>query len=138
VRLPVRVAQLLLVGYAALLAVAVFSPSNQDQSEMVVWLGGVLHDWGAPPRWIEFGRLEIIMNAAIVAPLTFLAVAVRPSWTWRDWTALGFLVSGAVELVQAVLLSGRQASFSDVVANTLGALLGAVVGKLVFRPHRRR
>ena len=41
------------------------------------------------------------------------------------------------ELVQAVLLSGRQASFSDVVANTLGALLGAVIGKLVFRPHRR-
>jgi VanZ family protein len=137
VRLPVRVAQLLLVVYAVLLAVAVFSPSNHDQSQMVLWLGRVLHDRGVPVRWTTFSRLEVAMNAAIVAPLTFLAVAVKPSWSWRDWTAIGFLVSGGVELVQAVLLSGRHASFSDVVANTLGALLGAVLGRLVFRPRRR-
>ncbi len=135
-RLPVRIAQLLLAVYAVLLAVAVFSPSNHDQSQMVLWLGRVLHDWGVPVKWTTFGRLEVAMNAAIVAPLTFLAVAVKPSWSWRDWTALGFVVSCAVELVQLVLLSGRQASFSDVVANTLGAFVGAVLGRLVFRPRR--
>jgi VanZ family protein len=71
------------------------------------------------------------MNAAIVAPLTFLASLSWPLWSWRDWTAVGFLGAVAVELTQGLLLPDRQAAFSDIVANTAGALVGAVVGALV-------
>jgi VanZ family protein len=53
---------------------------------------------------------------------------VRPSYSWRDWTAFGFCLACLVELLQGLLLPGRHASFSDVVANTLGALLGALLG----------
>ena len=41
----------------------------------------------------------------------------------------GFLGAMAVELAQGLLLPGRQASFSDVVANGAGALLGALLAK---------
>jgi VanZ family protein len=65
-----------------------------------------------------------------------LAGLAWPSYSWRDWTALAFLGAVCVEVTQAVLLSGRQATFSDVVANTAGALVGAVLIQMV-RPMLR-
>ena len=56
-----------------------------------------------------------------------------PRTTWRDWTAYGFLFSAAIELTQALLLPSRSARFDDIVANTLGALVGAVFVALVRR-----
>jgi VanZ family protein len=126
-----RLAGVLLVVYSCLLLVAVLSPTNSDQSAMVVWLEHVLARLGLPG--VTFGRLEVLLNAAIVAPVSFLGSLLRPRSTWRDWTAGGFVVASAVEIIQLVVLPGRQASFSDVVANTGGALLGALVMGAVRR-----
>lgn len=131
-----RHAKVLLVVYAVLLAVALFSPTSDRQSGAVVWLGDVLDAVGAPARLVSFNRLEVLMNAAIVAPLTFLAAVVWPRLDWRDWTALGFVAALGVELVQGLVLPGRQAAFSDVVANTAGALAGALLIALI-RPMLR-
>lgn len=54
-----------------------------------------------------------------------------PRSNWRDWTAIGFVLSGAVEVIQALALDGRSATFVDVVANTLGAFLGAIAVRAV-------
>ncbi len=116
-----------LVIYLVLLAVALLAPTNTDQSSMVMWLIHLLVRGGASPRPLGFSRMEFVMNVAIIAPATFMASLLWPRWTWRDWTAAGFVVSGAVELIQALLLPHRDGSFSDVVANTLGATLGAVL-----------
>jgi glycopeptide antibiotics resistance protein len=124
-----RPAFVLLVVYSALLLIAVLSPSSHDQSHAVFWLGYRLQDLGM--RAATFTRLEVVMNGVIVAPVTFLASFVWPRHSWRDWTAFGFLASVAVEAVQGLLLSGRHASFSDVVANTAGAMVGALLARLV-------
>lgn len=130
------VARILLGVYSVLLALALFSPSSQVQSSAVVHLGSVLSSLGVPEKLVTFPRLEVLMNAAIVAPLTFLASLSWPSWSWRDWTAAGFLGAVAVELAQGLLLPDRQAAFSDVVANTAGAMVGAVVGALIVAALR--
>ncbi len=131
-----RHAKVLLAVYAVLLAVALFSPTSGRQSGAVVWLGQVLGAVGVPARLVSFHRLEVLMNAAIVAPLTFLAALVWPRFGWRDWTALGFVAAVGVEMVQGLVLPGRQAAFSDVVANTAGALAGALLLTLI-RPMLR-
>ncbi len=126
---------IVLAVYTALLLVALLAPTSDEQSGMVTWVGGVMADLGLP-RWLSnYKRLEVVMNALIIAPVSFLGSMLRPSISWRDWTAYGFAASMAVEAIQLTLLPGRQASFSDVVANTLGALLGAVafqVGRAVM------
>jgi VanZ family protein len=129
-----------LAVYGILLAVALLAPTSTDQAGMVRWLGRVLGGSGAPPYFTGFDRLEVLSNAAIVAPVSFLGSFLRPSYRWRDWTAWGFVVSFTVELVQMLLLPERHASYSDVVANTLGALLGAMLAACVFavRPGVRR
>jgi glycopeptide antibiotics resistance protein len=126
-RWVVRHAGALLGVYMVLLAIALFSPSSEQQSGAVVWLEGLLRLIGAPQELTSFDRLEVLMNAVIVAPATFLASLVLPQYGWRDWTCFGFVAAVTVEGAQGLLLPGRQASFSDVVANTAGALAGAVL-----------
>ena len=131
-----RLAGAVLVVYSLLLLLAVLSPSSSDQSSMVQWLGRLLEDLGVPGALVTFNRLEVVMNAVIVAPVTFLGSMVRPRLTWRDWTAWGFAAAASVETIQLVVLPGRHASFSDVVANTGGALLGALAMVVVRRVLR--
>jgi glycopeptide antibiotics resistance protein len=123
---PTRVVGAVLLIYTVLLLLAVLSPTNSDQGHMVLWLAQRLQDVGVPAAIATFHRLEVVLNALIVAPVSFLGSFLRPRLSWRDWTAYGFVASVAVEMIQLVVLPGRQASFSDVVANTGGALLGAV------------
>jgi glycopeptide antibiotics resistance protein len=127
----VRHAKILLAAYSVLLVLAVFSPSSDQQSGAVLWLSGVLDGWGLPAGLASFTRLEVVMNAVIVAPASFLAGLAFPRFNWRDWTCIGFVASLTVEAVQGLLLPGRVASFSDVVANTAGALVGAVALRAV-------
>ena len=127
------VASAALAVYAVALVVALLAPTSTDQAGMVSWLGGVLGELGAPGPLTRFDHLEVLMNALIVAPVSFLGSVVRPSLGWRSWTALGFATSVAVELIQWQLLPDRHASLSDVVANTLGALLGATAFLAVRR-----
>ena len=129
-------ARILLAVYSVLLALALFSPLSQQQSSAVAHLGSLLDSLGAPSRLVTFPRLEVVMNAAIVAPVTLLGSLSWPSWSWRDWTAAGFVAAVAVELAQGLLLPDRQAAFSDIVANTIGAMVGAVVVALL-RPMLR-
>lgn len=126
-----------LVVYLVLLAIALLAPTNTDQSSMVSWLSDWLIRFGVSPRVVSFPRMEFVMNVAIIAPATFLASMLWPRWTWRDWTAAGFVASGVVELTQAALLPHRDGSFSDIVANTLGAMLGAALSVGVRSLARR-
>lgn len=129
-----RVGVLLLL-YVLVLGAVLFSPSAHVQTSLV--------DDGAralrlvlPDSWVGFGPVEIAMNAVIIAPLTFLASMAWPRFRWQDWTTYGFIGATTVELLQGLLLSGRTASFSDIVANTAGALLGAVLARH-WLPSRR-
>jgi glycopeptide antibiotics resistance protein len=122
-----RLARAALVGYAALTAVALLWPSSDVQSQVVQALSDALGSLGVPDRLVGFDRLEVLMNAVIMVPLGFLGSAVFLGTGWRTWAAYGFVGSLVVELLQALVLPARQASWSDVVANTLGLLTGAML-----------
>ena len=128
-----RHAKGLLVLYGLFLVFALLSPTSGVQSDAVSWLGRVLGGVGASDAITGQRRLEFVMNAVIIAPVPFLGALLLPRYSWRDWTAVGFVGSALVELTQGLLLSGRSPTFIDVVANTLGALLGAGSAALVRR-----
>ncbi|QWZ08094.1 VanZ family protein [Nocardioides panacis] len=131
-----RVAGLLLSVYLVLLLVALLAPESGRQTEAVYWLQHLLARVGVDGPQVTYDRLEVVGNALIVVPVALLGSEIRPAWSWRDWTALAFLGSLAVETVQGLLLPDRQAAFSDVVANTVGALAGALLFRLL-RPMLR-
>ena len=128
-----------LVVYSVVLAIALLAPTSGTQSEMASWVSDVGIRLGFSPETASQERAEFLCNAAILAPVSALGSLVWPRTTWRDWTAYVFVIASAVELVQGVVLASRTASWSDVGANTLGGLLGAVavlVIRQLSRPRR--
>ena len=114
-----------IVIYSALLGVALLAPTSGTQSTMASWASD-LGTWiGFSTETANQGRAEFLCNVAIVAPVSALGSLVWPRTTWRDWTAYTFLLAGIVELTQGLVLSSRTASYVDIVANTLGGLVGA-------------
>jgi VanZ family protein len=82
-----------------------------------------------PRYWTGF---DVAVNVAAYVPLGVLIVfslypAIRGVWAVLLATALGVLVSGAMESVQT-LLPNRVASNLDLLTNSAGALLGALLG----------
>jgi VanZ family protein len=87
----------------------------------------------------RIGRKDALDNLVLFMPVGFFAAL----W-WRSkprpvvWAAsLAFTVSFAIEMTQLVFPIDRAASIHDVMFNTLGGLVGAMVGMLVVRMVRR-
>jgi glycopeptide antibiotics resistance protein len=86
-----------------------------------------LQSKGAPAVLSTPGRVEFLLNTAMFAPVAFLAAVAFPRHPWANWVVYGFVLSGGVELLQGLYLPPRSAQFVDVVANTLGGLIGTVI-----------
>lgn len=85
---------------------------------------------GAPDSF-DYHALEFAANILMFIPVGFFAALVCRRG--RMWVALLVvpMLSGAVELVQAVLLPGRTGAWSDVVANSMGAWIGIFAAMIV-------
>ena len=120
-------ALILLVLYAVAL-VAVLTEYNPTVAVDVV---GRVSDWmvarGFPESMSTPERVEFGLNALMFSPAVFLVSIVVPGHPWANWVVYAFVGSGTVELWQGLFLPPRSAQMVDVVANTLGALLGALV-----------
>ena len=132
-----RTAALVMAGYCVLLLGVLLGPASVP-SGGVGWIGDVAARLGAPDRLLVPSRVEFIVNVGVIAPAAALGSVVWPRTTWRDWTAYGFVFSASIELTQGLPLPTRSARFDDVVANTLGALVGAVFVLLVRWVAARR
>lgn len=133
-----RVLALVLVGYLAVLLFALLTPVGETPSSSVGWMEDRLRALGAPERLLLSGRVEFLANIAILVPATGLASLLWRKATWRDWTAYGFVFSGSIELFQGLFLAERSATYVDVVANTLGAAVGAIAAAVLVALHQRR
>lgn len=122
-----------LAAWVVLLAIVLLAPSSSGPDWVILHLSEALQRLGLPDVVISFGRVESMLNVVAFVPLSLLGSLLWTRPSWRDWTAVGFVVSFAVEVVQAVALDARQATNADVVANTLGMLVGALLALLVRR-----
>lgn len=120
-----------LAAWTVVLAVTLLAPSSAGPSWLVETVSALLGRLGVPEVLAAPERVEFGLNVAAFVPISLLGALLWPRPTWRDWTAIGFAASFLVEVVQAVALDGRSATHSDVVANTLGTLLGALLGLAV-------
>lgn len=91
--------------------------------------------------WITFERVEFAANVAMFVPLGIFAVLWFGVRRW--WTApvLGLALSGVIEVLQALFLDTRVPDVRDIVANTLGAVIGMLLMLLLaflLAPSSRR
>ena len=121
------VAATLLVAYLFFLAFILINPSARLATETVGSAYDVVVSIIGSHAWLTPKRVEFATNLAMFLPLGLLILLTWPRLNWRDVTVVAFLLSAGVEIYQGVLLPHRSAEFADVVANTLGCALGAVL-----------
>lgn len=127
-RIRLAVCGVLLVLYSAVVLIITMWPSQPDQSfgAAVERILAFLHRNGLP-AWFGFTELEFTANIAMFVPLGFLLALTLPSR--GAWLSLLLVpaFSMAIEFTQGQYLPERFATVSDVVANTLGGYLGAML-----------
>lgn len=89
------------------------------------------YQWPVAPDWALPHHYGFVLNVLLFVPAG-VALVVLTGRSWWVVTLLALAASTGVEVAQALWLA-RVGSVADVVANTLGALLGAVL-----TPRRRR
>ena len=124
--------------YAVALVVVLLNPSADLGGNAVTAVSDA-GEWAGLPGWLtDWDRVEVALNLVGLAPLTMIGMVAWPETGWRDWTAGFFVVSMLAEGAQALLLPGRTGALVDVVANTTGACLGALVVAIWRRGSARR
>jgi glycopeptide antibiotics resistance protein len=123
-----------LIGYSIFVAAIGLWPSRVDKPfdrplfRMLALLKGV----GVRPV-DAYNVVEFTANVAFFVVPAVLVVLIVGSRRWWIAPITGLLCSIAIELAQHFLLPARLGTVDDVVANTLGALIGAGIGVLAFR-----
>ncbi|MEW2004583.1 VanZ family protein [Microbacterium sp. NPDC079208] len=129
-RVAARVA---LVGYLLFVGFTVWLPAAV--SSKVTGLVGVMARWvaeaGIAPYQQSAVVLEILANVALFVPVGLLLPFAWPRLRLWQVTLAGGLLSVVIESVQG-LMPSRFPTLSDVIANTTGTFLGAVVATLLL------
>ena len=145
-----------LVGAGVAAAAVLFLTLRED--EYVTWenLTGVnlvplrhhlaayrcwLRDCDAAEVALRYLLVDVVGNVLLFVPLGLtLAAASTRATRWGRLaaaTASAALLSVLIEVIQLAMPS-RASDVDDVIFNTLGALVGAVVGAVAFAGRRRR
>ena len=121
------------------LAFVAFWPSPIDQPVQgdLARLLKFLHARGIP-TWFNYKFVEAAANVLLFVPLGLVAYQAFPDRGWWRLGAFGLLVSGCMELGQLLFLDDRFATPQDLVTNTAGAVIGAVVAQIATRRLRAR
>jgi hypothetical protein len=92
--------------------VVLFWPTPDRQSAAVVRLVQVVTSVGVAPSLATFSRLEVLMNAAIVAAVNLLGSMAFSRVGWRAWPAYCFVAAVLIETIQGVLPPARPGCFA--------------------------
>lgn len=109
--------------YLIVVAFIVWWPTAEVATASVGGIWEVTQEVGAP-GWVTPTSVEFVTNVLLFVPLSFIGSTFRPDWRWGRWLLTGLAGTLLIEVVQMLFLPGRSAAVIDVVANTLGALVG--------------
>lgn len=131
---------ILAVLYFAALAGILFWPSPVDRPidgalmHFIQWL----HAHGLPQWFIGYRKVEFAANILLFVPFGIIVALRAHRRFWWLSVVIAAAVSGAVELAQGIFLPERVPAWSDIVANTFGAFMGALLVLVLWSISRRR
>lgn len=126
-----RIILSLAVAYALVLALIALWPTPVDRP-----LDGLIFDvvqrahQRGMPGWFDYDLVEFLANVALFAPFGFFVSALLDTHPAVS-VLVGLATSASIEILQHALRPERFATISDVVANTVGAVIGVGIAHLV-------
>lgn len=113
------------------------SPVDQPVHGQLAHVLRFLHDHGIP-LWFNYRFIEASANMALFVPLGFACALALPEKRWWQVGAFGLLISGCMELGQLLFLHNRFSSPVDLVTNTSGAVIGALLAAVAVKSLEAR
>ncbi|MBO1737899.1 VanZ family protein [Leifsonia sp. TF02-11] len=135
-----RTAAIIALGaYAVFVAVIAFWPTPVDRpiGPALFRILGTMRGVGVAPN-DAYNVVEFTANVAFFVLPAILVVLIVGLRRWWIAPVSGLLCSLTIELAQHFLLPHRFGTVNDVIANTLGALIGCGIGVLVLVRRARR
>ncbi len=88
------------------------------------------------PAWITFGKIEFAANILMFVPIGFFGALCLRRFRWLI-IPIAIAASTGIEIIQSTRLPDRVGTPRDVVANSLGAMIGFVMAYLLVALVRR-
>jgi glycopeptide antibiotics resistance protein len=130
----------LVAAYAIYLAAAaylVFWPQPDTPAGAVRDVLSALESAGI--TFVSGLMIEFALNLVLFVPMTLLGVLIWPRTNPLQWLVTGLAATFLIEFVQYAALPDRSATLVDIVANSLGALIGMDLGlRLLWLVRNRR
>lgn len=132
----------LLIFYTLFIAFMTLTPQQLDTSPEGP-IGRMLEFFSSHrlTEWLTYGRVEKLANVAMFVPFGFLLALHLGRRRWWLGGVIGAAFSGVIEGVQGtVFTQTRFATVSDLITNTIGAGIGAVLAlalMLVLPPEEK-
>lgn len=123
-----RLWRLILSAMMVALALVAFWPTPVDQpiQGLLARILRSVHRNGIPD-WFSYRFVEASANICLFIPIGFVSSLAFPKKAWWRVGAFGLLLSGTMELGQLLFLHNRFASPLDLMTNTSGAVIGALL-----------
>lgn len=102
------------------------TPVDKGLNSSIDKVLGKLHQHGLPV-WFQYEQLEFTANIAFFVPLGFFLALLVPLRVWWLAILVGPVFSLGIEFTQRLFLPERFASVGDIVANSIGSLIGTVL-----------
>jgi hypothetical protein len=119
----------LAIAVAIVVALTLLTPRRPDEALQIVLMPFQnLVDALDGEGGLRLAVAELIGNVLLFVPLGMALRWRFPALGIARVTIVAMLVSIAVETLQAVLATGRWATTTDVITNTVGGLVGAIAG----------
>ncbi|MFE4470303.1 VanZ family protein [Leifsonia sp. NPDC056824] len=132
VLLAVTAAYLLVVAWITL------NPAPADPHRNPL-LEGLLATFASTPllRWVDYDVVEFTANVLLFVPMGLLFAVLLGRWRWWLAFAIGAAATLTIEFVQ-LFLPARVSDPRDLLANTLGTLVGIGIAAVVTTARERR
>lgn len=125
------IAYLVLVGWLTL------SPQSGIEEQSVVWLFVDFFQRFPATEWLTFPTVEFLANIALFVPFGLFLVLLFGRRRWWLAIVLSVLTTIVIEFAQQYV-SGRVTDVRDIVANSLGGAIGALLALVLTYAKARR
>jgi glycopeptide antibiotics resistance protein len=121
----------LTLGYLGLVGWITLGPQPLD-THGDAWLWSLLRFFGRhdATSWLTYQRVEFLANVAMFVPVGMFFLLLLGRRLWFVSVLLGVALTTLIEFAQ-LFIPGRVSDVSDIVANSLGSLVGVLVALVV-------
>jgi glycopeptide antibiotics resistance protein len=124
-------------SYLALLAWATLTPQSAPATTNVLWRLARFFGRFEATEWLTFSTLEFLANIALFVPLGLFFVLLFGRHRWWVAILIGIATTVLIEFAQQ-FIGGRISDPRDLVSNSIGAVVGTVLGLILTASKARR